>query len=143
MPRALWLVVGFLVLATLVGGVLNERGPFDAHPSLSYAQFLDDFGAGQVERIIQWRDQLEVTRQGELLTVLVPAGRDLPADLAQARRLGAWSFSRVPDTWLYLHTPAVPILILVGAALLWATAIARNRRAASGSRAVRNPHPAA
>jgi len=134
MPRARWLVVGLLLLAALVGGVLNERGPFDAHTSLSYEQLLDDFGAGRIERIVQWRDQLEVIKGGQLLTVVVPAGRDLPDDLMQARRLGAWSFSQLPDTWLGIHTPAIPILIVVAAVLLWASALARYRRATSRPR---------
>ena len=52
MPRARWFVVGFLFAAALVGGVLNERGPFGQHPSLSYTQFLADFQAGDVKQII-------------------------------------------------------------------------------------------
>src|SRR3990172_3541879 len=84
MPRARWFVVGFLLVAAVVGGVLNERGPFGAHSALAYDQFLADFQAGKVEQIVQWRDQLEVTEQGAMLSVVVPPERDLRADLGQA-----------------------------------------------------------
>lgn len=130
MPSARWVVGAVLLATVLVGGVLNERGPFDSHVSLSYEQLLDEFGAGRIERIVQWRDELQVTRGGRLLSVIVPAGRDLAADLAQARQQGPWSFSRIPDTWLGIHTPAMPIAIFLAAVLLWTTGIARNRRAA-------------
>ena len=142
MPRARWFVVGFLLVAAVVGGVLNERGPFDAHPALAYDQFLADFQAGKVEQIVQWRDQLEVTEQGAMLSVVVPPERDLRADLAQARRAGGVgiSYAGLPDAWLGVMTPWVPFLIAVAAVLIWATAIARNRR--SGSSSTRSPQPA-
>ena len=83
MPRARWFVVGFLFAAALIGGVLNERGPFGQHPSLSYTQFLADFQAGDGEQIVQWRDQVEVTEADRLLLVTVPPDRDLTADLGR------------------------------------------------------------
>ena len=144
MPRARWFVVGFLFAAALIGGVLDERGPFGQHPSLSYTQFLADFQAGDGEQIVQWRDQLEVTEADQLLLVTVPPDRDLTADLAQAKLAGnvGISWAHIPDDWLSLFTHWVPFLILVAAALIWVTAIARNRRAASGSNVARSPQPA-
>jgi hypothetical protein len=133
MPRARWFVIGFMLVATLVGGVLNARGPFAAHRSLAYAQLLADFEAGRVERIVQWRDQLEVTESGELLIVTVPPEKDLAVDLAQARLAGGVGidFAQIPDSWLSTYTPWVPVLLLVAGALIWGTGIARNRRAVS------------
>ena len=64
MPRARWFVAGFLLTAAVVGGLLNERGPFDARSSLAYEQFLADVEAGRVERIAQWRDRLEAFLRG-------------------------------------------------------------------------------
>lgn len=144
MPRARWFVVGFLLVAALVGGVLNARGPFGAHPSLAYTQFLADFQAGRVERIVQWRDQLEVTESGQLLAVTVPPEKDLVADLAQARQAGGVgiNFAHIPDAWLGLFTPWIPILILLAAALIWVTGIARNRRMTSGADTAGGPQPA-
>lgn len=143
MPRARWFVVGFLVAAALVGGVLNERGPFGQHPSLSYAQFLADFQSGDVEQIAQWRDRLEVTEAEQLLLVTVPPGRDLTADLTQAKLAGnvGINWTHIPDAWLSLYTPWIPYLILVAAALIWVTAIMRNRRALSGARSTGSPQP--
>jgi len=132
MRRARWLVVGFVVLAALVGWVLNERGPFGDHPPLPYAQFLADWGAGRVDDAVQWRDRVEVTEGGRLLLVTVPPGRDLQADLAQASPGGS-RWAEIPDNWLRLYTLWVPLLILVAAILLWTTAIARNRRADAGA----------
>ncbi len=130
MPRARWFVVGLLVVTALVGGVLNERGPFGDHPSLSYPQFLADFEAGNVGQIVQWRDRLEVTEGGQLLLVTVPPDRDLAADLAQAKLAGnvGISWAHIPDTWLGMYTPWVPFLILVAGAALWSAAIVRRRR---------------
>lgn len=144
MPRARWFIVGFLLIAAVVGGMLNARGPFDAHPALAYDQFLADFQAGNVEQIVQWRDRLEVTEQGALFSVGVPAERDLPADLAQARRAGgvAINFAVLPDAWLGVMTPWVPVVLALAAVLIWVTAIARNRRAASGSSPTGSPQPA-
>jgi hypothetical protein len=142
MPRARWFVVGYLLVAAVVGGVLNERGPFGAHPALAYDQFLADFQAGKVERIVQWRDQLEVTEQGAMHSVVVPLERDLQADLGQARRASGVgiSYTRLADQWLGLMTPWVPFLIAVAAILIWATAIARIRR--SGFSSAQRLHPA-
>jgi hypothetical protein len=85
MPRARWVVPGFLVVAALVGGVLNARGPFAEHPALAYTQFLADFEAGRVGQIVQWQDQLEITEDDQLLTVVVPPDADLFGDLTRAR----------------------------------------------------------
>lgn len=129
MPRVRWFVIGCLVAVALVGGALNERGPFGQHPSLSYAQFLADFQAGDVGQILQWRDQIEVTEADQLLLVTVPPDRDLTADLAQAKLAGSGGITwvHVPDGWMTSHTPWIPVVILVAAALIWAAAIARTR----------------
>jgi len=144
MPRARWFVIGFVVVAALAGGVLNARGPFGAHPALAYPQFLADVEAGRVERIVQWQDRLEVTESGRLLAVVVPPESDLEADLARARVAGGvgMSFGHIPDAWLGLFTPWIPVLILLGAALIWTTGIARNRRAASRHDAAGSPQAA-
>lgn len=141
MPRARWFVIGFLVMAALIGGVLNERGPFGQHMSMSYTRFLADFQAGDVGQIVQWRDRLEVTELDQLLLVTVPPDRDLTADLAQAKLAGnvGISWAQIPDTWLSIYTPWVPFLILVAAALIWAAAIVRNRRALSGAGGTGSP----
>lgn len=130
MPRARWFVIGFMVLAALAGGVLNERGPFGAHPSLAYGPFLADFEAGEVAEIVQWRDRLEVTEGDRLLLVTVPPDRDLAADLAQAKLAGnvGISWAHVPDPWLGRITPWVAFLILVAGVLVWTTSLARSRR---------------
>jgi hypothetical protein len=135
MPRARWFVVGFLLIAAVVGGLLNQRGPFDVHPALAYDQFLVDFQAGRVDQIVQWRDQLEVTDQGALRSVVVPADRDLPADLGQARAAGGVgiNYSGLPDEWLGRMTPWMPALLALAAVLIWVTAIVRSRRMTSGS----------
>lgn len=135
MARAWWFVIGFLLLAAVVGTVLNTRGPFDPHPTLAYDRFLADLAAGRVERIVQWRDQLEVTEPAAQLSVTVPADRDLMADLAQASRAGGvgMDYARLPDAWLGVMTPWVPGLLAVAAALIWITAIARDRRARAAS----------
>lgn len=144
MPRARWFVIGFLVVTGLIGGVLNERGPFGEHPSLSYTQFLADFEAGTVHRIVQWRDRLEVTEADQVLLVTVPPDRDLTADLARARLAGnvGINWTHMPDAWLGNDTPWVPILILVAAALIWVTAIVRSRLALSGAGSTGSPQPA-
>lgn len=143
-PRTRWFVAGFLVMAAVVGGVFSARGPFDAHPALAYGPFLMDYQGGKVEQIVQWRDHLEVTVQGVLLTVAVPPDRDLQADLAEARRAGrvGITYSRIPDAWLGVMTPWVPLLLAVAAVLIWATAIVRSRRLASGSSTTGSPQPA-
>ncbi len=135
MPRVGWFVVGFLLIAAVVGGWLNARGPFDTHPALAYDQFLADFGAGRVEQIVQWRDQLEVTEQGALRSVVVPADRDLPADLSQARATGGVgiTYAGLPDAWLGSMTPWIPGLMALAALLIWVTAIVRSRRSTTGS----------
>lgn len=132
MPRARWWVVAVLVLA--VGSALNERGPFAANEALAYDTFLTDFQAGKVERIVQWRDRLEVTEEGGLFAVVVPPSRDLPLDLAQARLAGGVgiSYSRLPDAWLGVMTPWGPLLLAAATALIWTWAVARRRVSALG-----------
>jgi hypothetical protein len=144
MPRAAWFVVGFLVVGALAGGALNARGPFAAHPRLAYTQFLTDFEAGRVEQIVQWQDQLEVTEGRQLLTVVAPPEADLVGDLARARWAGGVGidFAHIPDAWLGQETPWVPVLILLAAALIWVSAIARNRRMTQGVEGVGGPQPA-
>ncbi len=135
MPRARWLVVGSLLIAAVLGTALDARGPLGAHPALAYDQFLADVQAGRVERLVQWRDRLEVTEQSAPFTVVVPSERDLQADLAQARRAGSVGVElvRVPDAWLGMLTPAVPIVLVLAAGAVWVAAIAGNRRSTSGS----------
>ena len=130
MPRTRWLVIGVLLAVGIVGGAINARGPFEAHPSLSYAQFLADFEAGRIGQIAQWRDQLEVTEESAVLGVVVPVTADFPLDLAQARRAGgvAMNLAIIPDNWLGSYTPWVPGLILVAGAVIWVSALVRARR---------------
>jgi hypothetical protein len=135
MPRTRWLVIGALLVAAVMGTALEARGPFGAHPTVAYDQFLADVQAGKVDRIVQWRDRLEVTERGAPLSVIVPAERDLQADLAQARRAGgvgidlAW----MPDAWLGMMTPAVPVVLVLVACFVWLAAIVEDRRSTSGS----------
>lgn len=135
MSRTRSIVIGSLLAAGVIGGVLNARGPFAAHPSLSYPQFLADFEAGRVEQVEQWHDQLEVTEVSQRLLVVVPPDVDLAADLAQARWAGGVgiSWARMPDPWLERYTPWVPVLILLASVLIWMGALARNRRATPSS----------
>lgn len=142
--RARWFVAGFLLIAAVAGGFLSARGPFDAHPALAYERFLADFQAGRVEQIAQWRNQLEVTDQGALRSVLVPADRDLSADLARARATGGVgiNYSSLQDAWLPAMTPWVPALLALAALLIWVTALVRGSRVASGSRRAGSPEPA-
>lgn len=144
MPRARWFVIGFLLVAAVLGGLLNARGPFDAHPAIAYDEFLADFQAGRVEQIVQWRSQLEVTEGATLLSVVVPTDRDLPADLAHARVAGGVgiSYARLPDAWLGVMTPWVPVMLALAAVLIWGSATLRNRRSASGSGPAGSPQPA-
>ena len=129
MPRTRWLVIGALLAVGIVGGAMNARGPFEAHASLSYAQFLADFEAGRVGQIAQWRNQLEVTEGSALLGVVVPVTADFPLDLAPARRAGvAMNLAIIPDNWLGSYTPWVPGLILVAGAVIWVSALVRARR---------------
>jgi hypothetical protein len=129
MPRTRWLVIGVLLAVGIVGGAINARGPFEAHPSLSYAQFLADFEAGRVGQIAQWRDQLEVTEGSALLGVVVPVTADFPFGLAPAHRAGvAVNLAIIPDNWLGSSTPWVPGLILVAGAVIWVSALVRARR---------------
>ncbi len=131
MPRTRWIVIAFLLTAGIIGGVMNARGPFADHPSLAYPQLLLDFEAGRVERIVQWRDELEVTEGSQLLLVVVPTEADLVGDLARARVAGnvGISWAKIPDAWLSLYTPWVPALILLAGSLIWIGALVRNRRA--------------
>src|SRR5450759_1159094 len=108
MPRARWLVIGALLAVGIVGGAINARGPFEAHPSLSYAQFLADFEAGRVGQIAQWRNQLEVTEGSALLGVVVPVTADFPLDLAPARRAGARSSGKSAVTGTTTPSSADP-----------------------------------
>jgi hypothetical protein len=137
MPRAGWFVVGFLVIAVVVGGLLNARGPFGDHPRIAYDQVFADYAARNIAQITQWRDQLEIVEvDGTVHRAVVPPDRDFPSDFAVARRtyMNAFAYSRLPDPWLGMMTPWVPFLLALAAVLIWATAVARNRREASGAR---------
>ena len=146
MPRARWFVAGFLLVAVVLGGVLNERGPFASHPALAYDRFLHDVQVGEVDQVVQWRDELEVTEQGSLLSVVVPTGHDPAADLAQARDAGgagtSFAFAHIPDAWLGLMTPWVPLVLSAAAMLIWVTSVARNRGFESPSSRASGPRPA-
>ncbi len=136
MPRARWFVVGFLVIAAIVGGLLNARGPFDDHPRIAYDQVFADYAARNIAQITQWRDQLEIVEvDGTVLRAVVPPDRDFTSDFAVARRtyMNAFAYSRLPDAWLGVMTPWVPFLLALAGVLIWATAFVRNRREASGT----------
>ncbi len=143
MPRTRWMVIGFLLAVGIVGGAINARGPFAEHPSLTYARFLADAEAGRVERIVQWRDQLEVTEGPETILVIVPPGADLAADCARAFRAAGVGFSwaTIPDAWLVFYTPWVPALVLLAGSLIWIGALVRDRRARSSDSLARRPPP--
>jgi hypothetical protein len=145
MPRARWFVVGFLVIAAIVGGLLNARGPFDDHPRIAYDQVFADYAARNIAQITQWRDQLEIVEaDGTVHRAVVPPDRDFPSDFAVARRthMNAFAYSRLPDAWLGVMTPWVPAVLALAALLIWITAIVRSRRMASGSDRAGSPQPA-
>ena len=134
MPRARWLVVGFLMIAVVVGGSLNALGPFDDHPRIAYDQVFADYAARRIDHISQWRDQLEIVEvDGAVLRAVVPPERDFWSDFDEARHtyMNAFAYSRLSDAWLIVMTPWVLILLAVAAALIWVTAVVRNRRQAS------------
>jgi len=135
MPRARWFVIGFLLVAVVGGALLNARGPFDAHPSIGYDRFVADVQAGKVDQIVWWRDQLEVTEPAAVLSVVVPATRDLRSDLARAHVAGGvgTSYATLPDVWIGEMTPWIPALIALAAVLLWASVVVRARRSAAGA----------
>lgn len=144
MPPTRWLVIGFLLVVGIVGGVLNARGPFARHPSISYAQYLADVAAGRVEQVVQWRDQLEVTEGAELFLVAVPPQADVPADLKQAAWNGGVGFNLeiIRDGWLSAYTPWVPLLILIAGASIWIGSLVRDRRGGASDSSTRPAQPA-
>jgi hypothetical protein len=144
MLRARWFVVALLLVTGVVGGLLDARGPFDAHPALAYDQFLSDVEAGNVAQIVRWRDRLEVTDQGVLRSVDVPADRDLQADLGQARVAGGvgLAYAGLPDAWLGAMTPWIPLLLLLAGTSIWVSAIVRGRHAAQRSADAGSPQSA-
>ncbi len=129
MLRTRWLVIAALLGVAILGSVIDARGPFAAHSSISYPQFLADFEAGRVQEITQWRDRLEITEGPELLLVTVPAGVSLMDDLGQARLRGGIgiNLSTIPDAWLSSFTPLIPALLLVVGLVLWLPALLRRR----------------
>lgn len=129
------LVVAVLIAVALVGGAVDALGPFGPHPALAYARFLADFEVGRVDRIVQWRDRLEVREGSESFLVVVPEGADLSGDLAQARLAGGVgiSFGRIQDEWIAMYTPWVPALLLVGGLAVWLPAVRRLRPGEGGS----------
>ena len=145
MPRLRWFVVGFLLIAAVVGGLLNARGPFGDHPPIAYEQVFADYAARRINQISQWRDQLEIVEvDGAVLRAVVPPDRDFTNDFAEARRtyMNAFAYSRLPDAWLGVMTPWVPFLLALAAVLILATAVARDRRQASGTGPARSPQAA-
>jgi hypothetical protein len=129
------LFVAVLVGFAILGAAINSIGPFGAHPALTYARLLADFEAGRVDRIVRWRDRLEVTEGPEAFLVVVPEGADLPLDLAQARAAGGGgiNFGGIPDDWLTTYTPWVPALLLIGGLIAWLPAVLRRRSGHGGS----------
>lgn len=129
MPRGRWLVLAALAAVWILGSAINAHGPFGAHPSLGYAQFLADVEAGRVEQIVQWRDRLEVTEGSELFLVTVPGDVDVALDVGAARVRGGVgiSFEGIPDNWLEGYTPWVPGLMLVLGLAFWLPAVVRGR----------------
>jgi hypothetical protein len=143
MLRTRWLVIGFVVAAACIGGLINEHGPFADRPALAYPQFLADVRAGRVAEVTSWRDRLEVTESGRLLIVVVPPGTDLVADLANASEAGGGvrSWAGIPDAWIGGYTPWIPLLVLVAGSLIWGGALVRNRRAGTaGAASIALPH---
>ena len=133
MSRGRWLFIAAFIAVSVVGTVINNLGPFAPHPELSYAAFLADYRAGKVPEIAQWRDRLEVSDGGTLNLVVVPADRDLRADLAAGRAPTGVGFSMrgFPDSWLVQFTPFIPGLLVLGALILWLPALrARHGRGA-------------
>lgn len=144
MPPTRWLVIGFLLVVGIIGGVLNARGPFATHPSISYAQYLADVAAGRVEQVVQWRDQLDVNEGAGLFLVAVPPHVDVLADLKQAAWNGGVGFNLeiIPDGWLSAYTPWVPLLILIAGASIWIGSLVRDRRGGSSDSSTRPAQPA-
>jgi hypothetical protein len=135
MSRARWFVVGFLLIAAVLGGSLNALGPFGDHPRIAYDQVFADYAARRIDHISQWRDQLEIVEvDGTVLRAVVPPGRDFASDFDVARHtyMNAFAYSRLPDPWLVVMTPWIPSLLALAAVLIWGTAVARSRRQASG-----------
>jgi hypothetical protein len=52
------------------------------------------------------------------------------------------NLAHIPDAWLGLFTPWVPVLILLAGSLTWASGIAVNRRMTSGADTAGDPQPA-
>ena len=129
------LLVAALIGFAFLGAAINAIGPFGAHPALAYPQFLADFEAGRVDRIVAWRDRLEVTEGPQAFLVVVPEGSDLTLDLAQARAAGGvgsdWAV--VSDDWVSTQTPWIPVLLLVAGLVLWLPALLRGRAGRRGS----------
>lgn len=112
----------------LVGGILNDRGPFTEHREIPYAQLLDEIEAGRVQRLVQWRDRLEVTMGSDVVSVRIPQGVDAWADMGAAHSISqrGWSTTVLPDNWVFPFTPIFPALLLATAAAIMAMALLRR-----------------
>jgi hypothetical protein len=123
------LAIAAIVGILIIGSVINAAGPFGAHPTLAYSQFLADFETGHVEQIVRWRDRLEVAKASELFLVTVPDGADVALDLGQARVRGGVgiAFQTISDGWLVRDTPLVPMLLVGAGLFLWFPAARRGR----------------
>lgn len=126
-------VLGFFFLAA----ALEVAGPFPSRPEMGYRQFLDEVAAGRVQRVVWWRDRVEVTRGDEVFSVRVPAGADFPDEFyaAAAEAKVGMSWSGLPDQWVWTMTPIVPAALVAAAAVLLVLACRgrASRRPASGA----------
>ena len=125
LPGPLVLLVAAFVL---IGGILNDTGPFAPHREVPYDQLLDDIAAGRVQRVVQWRDRLEVTVGSDIVAVRIPPGVDAWSDMGAAHALSqrGRSSSQLPDNWVFPFTPIFPALLLAAAAVIVALALLRR-----------------
>jgi hypothetical protein len=125
LPGPLVLLVAAFVL---IGGILNDTGPFGPHREVSFELLLDDIAAGRVQRVVQWRDRLEVTMADEVVAVRIPTGVDAWAEMGAAHSISrrGWSTSQLPDNWVFPFTPIFPALLLAAAAVIVGMAILRR-----------------
>jgi hypothetical protein len=133
-PGPLLLLVAAFVL---IGGILNDTGPFTPHREVPFEQLVDDIAAGRVQRVVQWRDRLEVTMESEVVSVRIPTGVDAWAEMGAAHSVSrrGWSTSQLPDNWVFPFTPIFPAFLIAAAAVIVAmTFLRRGGRPADAGR---------
>ena len=83
---------------------------------------------------------------GQVRHVGDPVAVVIGESLAQARDAGgagtSFAFAHIPDAWLGLMTPWVPLVLSAAAMLIWVTSVARNRGFESPSSRASGPRPA-